>query len=120
MSHLFTFEKLLVWQKSKDLAVKLYRTTQNFPVEERYGLTSQIRRAGVSIPSNLAEGSARQTQKDRAHFTTLSFGSLMESANQVVIAHELDYIELDKYMEIRGDMEELSRMLTAFRNGQLK
>lgn len=74
----FSFEKLEVWQMARKLAVRIYKQTQSFPNEEKYGLTSQIRRSALSIGSNIAEGSTRASAKDQAHFTTVAYGSLME------------------------------------------
>jgi len=120
MSYEFGFEKLLVWQKAKDLAVDLYRETQTFPTEEKFGLTSQIRRAGISVPSNLAEGSARKSNKDKAHFTTMSFGSLTETLNHLLIAKDLSFLEESSYLSLRVKIEEVGRMLTALRTAQLR
>ena len=120
MSYEFSFEKLIVWQKAKDLAVQLYRETQDFPKAEQFGLTSQIRRAGVSIPSDLAEGSARQTAKDKAHFSTMAFGSLSEITNHIIIAKELELLKEENYIRLRQEIAEVSRLLTAYRNSQLR
>ena len=77
-TYLLSFEKLEVWQLSKALAVDIYKQTQSFPAEERYGLVSQARRAALSISANIAEGTSRSSAKDQAHFTTIAFSSLME------------------------------------------
>lgn len=110
----------MVWGKAKDYALAIYKASKKFPKEELYGLTSQIRRAAVSIASNLAEGTARQTGKDKAHFTTVAYSSLMESVNQLIISDELEYIDKDMYLELRKKAEEISRMLTALRAAQLR
>lgn len=120
MSHQFGFEKLIVWQKAKELSVDLYRETRTFPKEERFGLTNQIRRAGISVPSNLAEGSARQTSRDKAHFTTMSFSSLMETTNHLIIAKDLEMLQDSTYLHLRTKIEEVGRMLTALRSAQLR
>lgn len=98
MSHMFLFEKLIAWQKAKGLSIAIYSATNSFPNEEKYGLTSQLRRASVSIASNLAEGSGRQTNKDKARFSEISYSSLLELLNQV---------------------KELSRIINALRKSQL-
>ncbi len=85
----YSFERLEVWKESIELVKMIYDVTKSFPVSEKYGLTSQLRRATVSISSNLAEGSSRMSNKDKAHFTTLSFSSAMEVLNQIIIAREL-------------------------------
>ena len=120
MSYQFSFEKLVVWQKAKDLAVQLYKETQHFPKSEQFGLTSQLRRSGVSVPSNLAEGSARQTAKDKAHFSTMAFSSLAETTNHIIIAKDLAFLEDGSYHNLRDQIAEVSRMLTAFRKAQLR
>lgn len=89
MSYIVSFEKLTVWIDSKELIKLIYLITKEFPTEEKFGLTNQIRRAGISVASNLAEGTSRNTNKDKAHFTTLSFSSLMEALNQIIISYEL-------------------------------
>jgi four helix bundle protein len=115
----FSFEKLDTWQKAKNFVKEVYIGTNDFPGEEKYGLTSQMRRAAISIVSNLAEGSGRITGKDKAKFTSMAFSSLMETANQAIIAFELRYLKPANYLKLRTQAEELSRMLTALRNSQL-
>ncbi len=119
MPYTFSFEKLNVWLDSKELIKLIYTITKDFPSEEKFGLTNQIRRASVSIASNLAEGTSRNTNKDKAHFTTLSFSSLMEVLNQIIIARELNYIEENNYQLLRSEIEKISNMLNALRNSQL-
>ena len=82
---------LMVWQKSMDLVTKIYELTREFPEHEKYGLTSQLRRAGVSIPSNIAEGAARNSKKEFAQFLYISLGSLAEIETQLLIAGKLGY-----------------------------
>ena len=84
--YIFSFEKLNVWQLSLTFANDIYKITKSFPVEERYGLTNQLRRASISIASNLAEGSSRSNRNDKARFTQIAFGSLMEVLCQLTIA----------------------------------
>lgn len=83
-------------------------------------MTSQIRRSSVSVGSNLAEGTARKTSKDKAHFTTIAYSSLMESVNQLTLSFDLEYIDKKNYDELRAQALEISRMLTALRNAQLR
>ena len=90
--HQFPFEKLQVWQKSRILVAEIYQITKSFPKEETYGLTNQVRRAIVSVPSNLAEGCTRKTKNERARFTTIAYSSLMETINQMILAKDLSYI----------------------------
>ncbi len=84
-----------VWKKSMALVLDVYKNTQNFPSHELYGLTSQIRRSAVSIPSNIAEGAARNSDKDFIRFCYISLGSLAELETQLIIAHQLKYLEND-------------------------
>lgn len=81
MLYKFSFEKLTVWIDSKELVKLIYSVTKTFPQEEKFGLTSQLRRASISVASNLAEGTSRKTNKDKAHFTTISYSSLKEVLN---------------------------------------
>lgn len=116
----YSFEKLVVWQKSIDLAKIIYSITLKFPKDETFGLSSQIKRAVVSISSNIAEGYVKYSSKEQVRFTEIAYGSLMEVLNQTIIAKEIGYIEDDDYLIIRQKVEEISRMLNALRNSQLK
>ncbi len=116
----FSFEKLNVWKESILLVKTIYKLTTNFPSEEKFGLTSQLRRATVSISSNIAEGTSRSTNKDKAHFTTISFSSTMEVLNQLIIAKELKFISKEDYFETRKQIYKISNMLNALRKAQLK
>jgi len=116
----FSFEKLDVWKESVDFTKAIYLQTKSFPESEKFGLISQLRRASVSIASNLAEGTARNTNKDKAHFTTLAFSSLMEVLNQLIISKELNFISDEVYIKLREDIGKISNMLNALRKAQLK
>ena len=87
----YSFEKLKVWQEAKKLVVDVYHLLDNFPKFEKYALCDQIRRAIVSVPSNIAEGSGRRSLKEQIHFLEISYGSLMETYNQLRIAIDLTY-----------------------------
>jgi four helix bundle protein len=119
MEYQFSFEKLDVWQKSKELVIILYKLTESFPKEEMYGLINQIRRASVSVASNLAEGSSRLSNKDKAHFTNMAYGSLMELYNQLIIANELKYIKDEELLNIKKIVLEISNKLNSLRKSQL-
>jgi len=119
MAYQFSFEKLNIWIDSKELIKTIYSVTKTFPNEEKFGLTNQLRRASVSIASNLAEGTSRQTNKDKAHFTTIAFSSIMEVLNQVIIARELNFIKENNYLIIRTEIEKISNKLNALRKAQL-
>ncbi|MBK8491412.1 MAG: four helix bundle protein [Saprospirales bacterium] len=116
----FTFEKLHAWHKAKDLVKLIYQVTKAFPKEELFGLTNQVRRAAVSVASNLAEGSTRHSDKDRAHFISIAYSSLMEVLNQCILAHELSYLPETDYLSIRKQTDDLSRMLSGLRNAYLR
>jgi len=119
MAHQFSFEKLNVWIDSKELVKMIYIVTRKFPDQEKFGLISQLRRASVSVSSNLAEGTSRKTNKDKAHFSTIAFSSLMEVLNQIIISNELEYISNSDYLELRNQIEKVSNKLNALRKSQL-
>jgi four helix bundle protein len=99
-----THKDLLVWQKAMDFVIDVYNATKSFPANELYGLTNQIRRSAVSIPSNIAEGAARQTDKEFLQFLHIARGSLAELETQLILAGRLNYTEtvpVDKLEEIR-------------------
>lgn len=116
----YNFEKLEVWKFSIEFAKKVYEITESFPDIEKFGLVSQIRRAVVSISSNVAEGSAKQSLKDQARFTEMAFGSLMEILNQMILSFKLKFIKEKDYIDIRNYIENLSRQLNALKKSQLK
>ena len=89
-------KNLEAWKKSIELVTKVYSETKNFPQEEKYGLTNQIRRSAVSIPSNIAEGCARGSDKESARFIDIALGSLAELETQLIIAENLNYIKQTK------------------------
>ena len=119
MKHTFSFEKLDVWKNSKKLIIGIYNATAKFPSEEKFGLVSQIRRAGISVASNIAEGTSRKTNVDKAHFTTMSYASLMELLNQLIVSEELHYITKESYLELRLMITHISNQLNALRRYQL-
>ena len=105
-------EKLDVWKKSIDFVVALYKATEQFPKEEKFGLTSQLRRAAVSISANIAEGAARKTAKEFSYFLSNSQGSTSEVETELLIAHRLRYLSDETYKELTTSLEEIGRMLT--------
>jgi len=115
----FSFEKLQVWQLAKELTKEIYNITKSFPVDERYGLIPQIRRAATSVCANITEGSTRTTPKDQAHFTTVAYGSLIELLNHLIIAHELEYIESNVFQKLRADIKNLAIKLSNNKKSQL-
>ncbi|MCJ1807662.1 four helix bundle protein [Flavobacterium covae] len=115
MGSINSYKDLLIWQKGITLVVKVYQLTRFFPPEELYSLTNQIKRAAVSIPSNIAEGYGRNTDKSFSHFIDISRGSLNELETQLIIAKELIFItDIDLYNEILLLIEEESKMINAF------
>ncbi|MDQ5845100.1 MAG: four helix bundle protein [Acidobacteriota bacterium] len=104
-------EKLDVWKRAVELVVRIYKATEVFPAHERYGLTSQIRRSAVSIPANIAEGAARQSSKEFAHFLSTAQGSASELETELLIAQRLDYLGASCYIEMRDELSAVGRML---------
>ena len=117
--HIYGFEKLVVWQKARTLVSKTYLITMDFPVEEKFGLTNQIRRAATSVTANIVEGTARSSQKEQAYYSQLSYGSLMELLNHFYIALDLGYITENKILELKSDISEISKRLSTLRKTQL-
>src|SRR5881392_2693761 len=116
---MFNFEKLDVWQKAIDFANLISNETRAFPAEERFGLTNQMRRAAVSISSNIAEGSSRSSKSDFARFVEIATGSVFEGVSQAFIAHRQSFLSEDQFQMIYTDAEELSRMLSGLRRSLL-
>ncbi|MCI0356403.1 MAG: four helix bundle protein [Acidobacteria bacterium] len=106
-----TYRDLVAWQRAMALVVQIYRATQAFPTEERYGLTSQLRRAAVSIPSNIAEGKGRYSSGDTIHFMVQARGSLLEVETQVLIARTLGYLSDQDAEGLLQQTAELGRIL---------
>jgi len=105
------FKDLIAWQKAMDLVEQIYRLTEAFPARENYGLSNQLRRAAVSVASNIAEGQARYSRKDFRHFLRLAKGSLAEIETQVLIALRLGYINRDACDRCLSHIKELGRIL---------
>ncbi len=120
MSYIFSFEKLNVWVDAKELVKAIYGLTNNFPPSEQFGPVSQLRRASISIASNLAEGTSRNTSKDKAHFTTIAYSSLMEVLNQLIISKELNFVNESYYTDLRSQIEKIANKLNALRKSQLE
>jgi len=106
-----SYENLIVWQKSMDLIILVYKLTHNFPKEETYGLVSQMRRASISIPSNIAEGSRRSSRKDFRNFLLNAYGSGAELETQIKIAEQLKFGRNEDYPKIENLLSEIIRML---------
>lgn len=106
-----SYKDLIVWQKSMDLVTNIYKLTDNFPKSEIYGLTSQIRRASVSIPSNIAEGRRRGSKADFKHFLIIAYASGAELETQIEISKRLEYTQKQNYTIIDSLLNEVMRML---------
>lgn len=116
----YSFEKLDVWKEAKEFTKSIYILTSTYPDSEKFGLISQLRRASVSICSNIAEGSARNSFKDKAHFTTMAFGSAIEVLNQLILSFELNIIPEKDYLNLRKDIESVTNKLNGLRNFQIE
>jgi four helix bundle protein len=110
------YRDLIAWQKSKALALEVYRCTREFPKNETYGLTSQMRRAAVSVPSNIAERKGRHSHKELVQFLFRARGSLLELETQLSIAHELDYVDILDFKRLNDSAEEVGRVLNGLIN----
>jgi len=111
-----TFQDLIVWQKSHDFVLGTYGFTASFPKHEIYGLTSQMRRAAVSIPANIAEGFKKKTKSDKARYMNIAQGSIEESRYYLILSKELGYGDNRKLV---GTLEEVSRLLESYRKSIL-
>ena len=107
------YKELNVWQKAYKLCLTLYRITAEFPAEEKYGLTSQIRRSAVSVPSNIAEGYGRRTTTDYIRMLYISYGSVCELETQILLAGDLGFIEKGELAAVNNNIAEIERMLKA-------
>ena len=108
----FGYRKLIAYQKAKEVVKRTYKLLKKFPVDERYAMCDQLRRASVSITSNIAEGVNRYSVKDKSHFIEMSYGSLMEVSSQFEIAEELGYISCDERLSMDQLIEEVARLLS--------
>ncbi len=104
------FKNLIVWQKSMELVKNIYDITNSFPNSEIYGLTSQIRRSAISIPSNIAEGAGRG-KKEMSHFLTIAIGSSFELETQLILSKDIDYINEELFSQINANLDEVQKML---------
>ncbi len=117
---MFNFEKLETWQKAIDFADLVYSLTRNFPGEERFGLTNQMRRAAVSISSNIAEGTARNSRTDYARFLEIATGSLFEVVSQSFVSHRQGFLAKSDFERLYAAAEEQGKMLSGLRRSILE
>lgn len=108
------FEDILAWKKSHEFTLAVYKMTKLFPKEELFGLVSQLRRAAVSVPSNIAEGFKRRTKNDSVHFYNIAQGSLEESKYQLMLARDLGYIQVSDYIVIAVIADEAGKLLAGW------
>lgn len=108
------FRKMAVWAKAHTLTLTVYRMTSQFPTEELYGLTSQIRRAAASVPANIAEGCGRGGEKELAHFLRIAAGSASELEYHLLLARDLSLVPENVYVPLNDDVNEVKRMLNAY------
>ena len=108
----FGYRKLIAYQKAKDVVKRTYKLLKKFPAEERYAMCDQLRRAFVSVTSNIAEGVNRYSVKDKSHFIEMAYGSLMEVSSQFEIAEELGFISSDDRFSMDQLIEEVARLLS--------
>lgn len=118
--HEYSFERLHVWNEIKSMIRFVYTYTTEFPDIEKYGLTNQMRRAAISVGSNLAEGSSRTNAKDQAHFYQMGFSSLMELLSQSIVAFDLNLLDEIQHQELRNQIDRIGYKLNALRNQTLK
>ena len=104
-------ERLEVWTRAIEFVIIVYKNTSAFPSEEKFGLTSQVRRAAVSIPANIAEGAARQTSKEFLYFLSIAQGSASELETELLIAHRLGYLEQQSYELMHAELNAIARMI---------
>ena len=114
-----SFEKLDVWKETRKLVVKVYRVTSHFPPEEKFGLTSQMRRSIISVSNNLCEGTSRHSFRDQARFTEISFGSLIELIDDTIHSLDLGFISELDYTDLRIDYDKIGPMIDGLRKSQV-
>ena len=111
MEEIFGYRKLIAYQKGKEIIKRTYKLLKKFPTDERYAMCDQLRRASVSITSNIAEGTNRFSVKDKAHFIEMAYGSLMEISSQFEIAEDLGYISTEERLSMDKLIDEEARLL---------
>lgn len=116
----YNFEKLEIWNLAISLSVNIYNVTKDFPNEEKFGLTNQLRRASNSISANIAEGSSRTTSKDKSRFIQVSYGSAIETLNHLILSYRLNFISEQELEAFREEISQLTNKLNAFNNSILR
>lgn len=113
---MINFREIEFWKRSRQLAINIYIVTQKFPQSEIYGLTSQIRRSAVSIPSNIAEGASRSSKKDFSRFLEISIGSAHELETQIDIAHAVSFLDQIEFDKLHKEIVEIVKMLSKYKS----
>ena len=108
------FRELVVWQKAHRLTLEVYRATRGFPVEERFGLTAQLRRSAASVPTNLAEGCGREGERELARFVSIAGGSASETEYHLLLAADLGYLDPEAHRDLAARVNEVKKMLRSF------
>lgn len=116
----FGFEKLEVWQEARKLTAEIYKLTAAFPEREKFSLTNQLRRASVSVAANIAEGTARLTPKDQARFSSVAYGSLMETLSHLITSADLGFITEQQLLLVRNMIQPLSLKINNLRTTQIR
>ena len=117
---MINYKNLLFWQRSMVFVADIYKKTMSFPREEQFGLSGQIRRAAVSVPTNIAEGSGRDSRKDFAHFLRISIGSACEVECELMIARDLGYINESESSVLLKEIKEIKEMIDSYKNKLLE
>lgn len=112
----FYFERLKVWQETRMFVKEIYIYSSKFPQEEKFGLTSQIRRASLSISANIAEGMSRKTEKEKARFINIAFSSGIEVLSFLILANDLEYLNNEDYVSLRDTLEKITNQLNSLYN----
>ena len=117
--HTFYFKKLEVWKNSRKLVIDVYKTTEKYPIREKYNFINQIRRSVLSISNNLAEGSAKKTAKEQARYTSIAFGSAIELLNLLILSNDLKYLSDKEFEQFEDKIGTISRQLNALHFTQI-
>ena len=118
--YVYSIEKLDFWNDLRGFITEIYKITNNYPKAENYCLIDQIRRASISVSSNLSEGSSRLSRKDQAHFYQIAFSSLMEVLSQLIVSLDLNYIDYETYSRLRKKVDYLAQKIIALRKSRLE
>ena len=119
-NHNYSFEKLDVWQKAREYVTLIYKLTESFPDIEKFGLISQLRRASISIVSNIAEGTSRSSLKDQVRFTEIAYGSALETYCQLIVSMDLGFLDEKDFESIKLLLNDITMKLSGLKNSQIK